>query len=302
DAFERAIGDAARDWEPDVIHAQHLWVTGYAASKTDVPTVETAHGTDLMGFRRYPDWRALALEGTHKAGAVIAISRQVSADAIALYHIPPARVRLILNGFDESVFHPMTVDRAEVLRGFGLTETSRAIVMFVGKLTAFKGVDVLLEAAAIYESALGDVMTVIVGDGELREQLRDQAADLQVKNVHFLGQHPQPQVARLLNAADVSVVPSRVEPFGLVAVEALACGTPVVATSAGGLPDFIDDRVGWLVEAGDSDQLADAVIEAVEGNAKAAKGPVASSFARKHFSWSQKVDEMISVYTEVLAG
>jgi glycosyltransferase involved in cell wall biosynthesis len=301
-AFERAIGDAVEDWKPDLIHAQHLWVTGYAASRTGVPFVATAHGTDLMGFRRYPAWRALALEGTRKADAVIAISHQVAADAMALYDIPPARMRLIFNGFDESIFHPMTVDRAQVLRGFGLTGTPRAIVVFVGKLTAFKGVDVLLEAACAYEPALGEVMTLIVGDGELRDQLPAQAADLGLADVHFLGQHPQPQVARLLNAADVSVVPSRVEPFGLVAVEALACGLPVVATNAGGLPDFIDDRVGWLVEVGDSDQLASAIIAAIERDAKAHKGPVAASFARQRFSWSKKVDEMIGVYREALAG
>jgi glycosyltransferase involved in cell wall biosynthesis len=301
-AFEGAIGDAVAEWKPDVIHAQHLWVTGYAASKTDVPFVATAHGTDLMGFRRYPDWRGLALEGTRQAGAVIAISHQVADDAIALYDIPPARVRLILNGFDGSIFHPMTVDRAEVLRGFGLTGTPRAIVVFVGKLTAFKGVDVLLEAACAYESALGEVMTLIVGDGELREQLPAQAADLHLADVHFMGQHPQSQVARLLNVADVSVVPSRVEPFGLVAVEALACGLPVVATDAGGLPDFIDDQVGWLVEVGDPNQLASAIIEAIERDAKVDKGPVAARLARQRFSWSHKVDEMISVYSEVLGS
>lgn len=301
-AFETAIEAAVDEWRPDVIHAHHLWVTGYVSSKTHVPYVATAHGTDLMGFRRYPAWRQLALEGAHKAGAVIAISRQVADDAIELYDLPPAQVHLIMNGFDESIFHPMALDRGQVLWDFGLKQTPKALVMFVGKLTQFKGVDVLLQAAAIYEPALRDVMTLLVGDGELRAQLESQSADLHLRNVHFLGHHSQPKIAPLLDVADVSIVPSRVEPFGLVAVEALACGTPVVATNAGGLADFVDERVGWLVEVDDPNQLAAAVIEAIKSDAKLDKGPVAARYAREHFSWSQKVDEMIDVYRGVLRG
>lgn len=301
-AFHQAIEAAVIAWNPDMIHAQHLWVTGYAASTTGVPYVATAHGTDLMGFRRYPDWRDIALEGVRGAGAVIAISHQVAVDAMDLFSLPEGRVHLIMNGFDQSIFCPMNLDRADVLHDIGIDVDPEALVMFVGKLTGFKGVDVLLEAAARYEAALGDVLTLIVGDGELREQLEAQARRLDLQGVHFLGQHPQPAIARLLNVADVSVVPSRVEPFGLVAVEALACGTPVIATNAGGLPDFVDERVGWLVDVDSPDQLAGAVVEAIQTGARAHKGPFAARYARQGFSWSQQVDKMLAVYQEVLAG
>jgi len=299
-AFQDAIEAAVRDWSPDVIHAQHLWVAPYAASKTSVPYVVTAHGTDLMGFRRYPDWREISLEGTRLARAVIAISRQVASDAMALYDIPPERVKLIMNGFDESIFHTMNLDRAKVLRSFGIDNLPEVVITFVGKLTSFKGVDVLLEAASIYESRLGDAMTLIVGDGDLHDRLLSQSKSLGLKDVRFLGHQPQPKIARLLNISNLSVVPSRVEPFGLVAVEALACGTPVIATNEGGLVDFVDERVGWLVDVDDPDQLSDAIIEAIRSDAKTNKGPVAASYAIESFSWSQQVDKMISVYREVL--
>jgi glycosyltransferase involved in cell wall biosynthesis len=301
-AFQKAIGAAVQSWKPDVIHAMHLWVTGYAAAATGVPYAATAHGTDLMGFRKYADWRQVALEGVRQAGAVIAISRQVAADAMALYEIPEAKVRLIANGFDESVFHTMELDRSQVLRAFGLEESPGGLIMFVGKLTRFKGVDVLLEAAAVYEAALPGATTLIVGDGELSDELQSQAKDLRLRDVHFLGQHPQPEIARLLNVADVSAVPSRVEPFGLVAVEALACGTPVIATNAGGLVDFVNEDVGWLVDVGDAGGLASAVIEAIETDARSNKGLVAARYARQHFSWSQQVDKILAVYHEVLGN
>jgi glycosyltransferase involved in cell wall biosynthesis len=301
-AFRSAIDDAVADWKPDVIHAMHLWVTGYAATKTGIPTVATAHGTDLMGFKRYAVWRELALEGVRKTAAVIAISRQVRTDTMALYEVPQEKIRLIMNGFDESIFHTMALDRTTVLREFGIGDSPRALIMFVGKLTRFKGVDVLLDAAAIYEAALPEVMTLIVGEGELHDQLRSQAADLHLKQVRFLGQHPQSDIARMLNVSDISIVPSRTEPFGLVAVEALACGTPVVATNAGGLPDFINQDVGWLVNVDDRDGLAQAIIEAVQSGARSTKGPFAADYASQHFAWSQQVDKMLDVYHEVLGG
>jgi glycosyltransferase involved in cell wall biosynthesis len=253
-----------------------------------------------MGFRRYPDWREISLEGTRLARAVIAISRQVASDAMALYDIPPERVKLIMNGFDESIFHTMNLDRAKVLRSFGIDNLPEVVITFVGKLTSFKGVDVLLEAASIYESRLGDAMTLIVGDGDLHDRLLSQSKSLGLKDVRFLGHQPQPKIARLLNISNLSVVPSRVEPFGLVAVEALACGTPVIATNEGGLVDFVDERVGWLVDVDDPDQLSDAIIEAIRSDAKTNKGPVAASYAIESFSWSRQVDKMISVYREVL--
>lgn len=84
-AFQAAIDSAVLDWNPEVTHAQHLWVTGYAAHKAEIPYVVTAHGTDLMGFRIYEDWKAMALEGGQHAQTVIAISKQVARDAIELY-------------------------------------------------------------------------------------------------------------------------------------------------------------------------------------------------------------------------
>jgi glycosyltransferase involved in cell wall biosynthesis len=300
EAFQAVINLAVLDWIPDVIHAQHLWVTAYAAHKTEVPYVVTAHGTDLMGFRKYIDWTEMALAGAEHAQTIIAISKQVASDAIALYGIPEGRVRIVMNGFDENIFHVMPVDRSKIMTRYRVSNETGYLITFVGKLTEFKGVDVLLDAASIYERELGDVTTLIIGDGALRLRLEEHAERLGLKGIRFLGHQPQPEVAEILNSADISVIPSRVEPFGLVAVEALACGTPVVATNEGGLPDFIDERVGALVAVDNAVALANAIISEIRANSKEVKGPFAARYALKDFSWSGQVDKMIEIYEEVL--
>ena len=300
EAFCSAIAKAVVEWKPDVIHAQHLWVTGYAAYATGVPYVSTAHGTDLMGMRKYDAWRTIALEGAEHAFAIIAISNQVAEDTKRLYQVSQERIHIIMNGFNEAIFRVLPIDRKETLARFGIQGEFEYIVCFVGKLTEFKGVDVLLDAAAIYEKDLGNVLTLIVGDGELRDTLENHAYETGLKGVKFLGHQSQDHVAMIFNLTDISVVPSRVEPFGLVAVEALACGTPVVATNEGGLPDFIHDGVGRLVNVADPDGLAKAIMSELRSEAKKSKGPLAAKYALEGFSWSGQVDQMIAVYDETI--
>ena len=141
--------------------------------------------------------------------------------------------------------------------------------------------------------------TLIVGMGGLRDQLGEQAEQNGLKHVHFLGHQTQQTVARINNAADIATFPSRVEPFGLVAIEAMACGTPVVTTNQGGFPDFVNDRVGALVDVDSPDQLAEAIIADID--AKATKGKAAAEYAADGFSWKQKVAEFYELYERVTA-
>jgi glycosyltransferase involved in cell wall biosynthesis len=300
-AWQQAMDQAIAEFHPHIVHANHVWVASYAAHKTGLPYVISCHGTDLMGFKRGPRYRELAHAAAHNAYGIIAISRQVRADAIETYGLPNENVHLIWNGFDAQCFRVLPgLTREAVLAGFGLTAADKPLISFVGKFTRFKGIDVLLKAAAIYEKELPGVQTLLAGHGELWEQMHTLQEELKLRGIHFLGHQPQHKVARLYNVADVSVVPSRVEPFGLVAVEALACGTPVVATNEGGLPDFINESVGALVPVDDPAGLALAIIAEVENGTKQTKGVYASQYALDRFTWSQQVAEMIKLYQGAL--
>lgn len=301
DAWRRHIDEAASTFHPDIIHAHHVWITPYVASETGLPYVISCHGTDLMGFRKGPRYRQYAMRAAQDAHAIIAISRQVQADAVKTYRVSQDKVPLIGNGFGTETFKVLPdVTKASVFEEFGLPAGERPLVSFVGKFAHFKGIDVLLRAAAIYERHLSGVQTVLVGHGELWDEMQALREKLGLENVHFLGHQSQDVLARIFNAADVSVVPSRVEPFGLVAVEALACGTPVVATNAGGLPDFINEDVGALVPVDDAERLAEAIIGEIENDTKQTKGPYANRYAYKHYTWEKQVAKMASLYQEAL--
>lgn len=300
-AWRVHIHQAVSDFQPDIVHAHHVWVTPYVTQETGIPYVISCHGTDLMGFEQGPRYREMALIAARGAHKIIAISRQVQAQAMETYEIPRSQVPLIWNGFGAEHFKILPdATKALVLEEFGLTGAEAPLVSFVGKFTHFKGIDVLLRAAVIYEQHLPGVQTVLVGHGELWDDMHALAQEMGLKGVHFIGHQPQDKVARIYNAADVSVVPSRVEPFGLVAVEALACGTPVVATDEGGLPDFINDDVGALAPVDDPLSLAQAIIREIEQNTKQTKGPYANQYAYQNFTWKSQVDKMITLYEQAI--
>jgi len=298
--FIEITKEVVADFKPDVIHAQHLWITPYAALQTGIPYVITVHGTDLMGFKKDERYHKYALEGAHNASKIITISRQVHNDTLELYRLPEEQLILNPNGFDDGIFKVKDVNKEELFKKFGLDIIPEKLVSFVGKFTDFKGIDLLIKAARKITDEIPEVAFAFAGDGQLMLDMKKLKAELNLGNVHFLGHQIQIDVASLYNAANVSVVPSRIEPFGLVAIEALACGTPVVATFAGGLPDFVNDKVGQLVEMENPEALADAIIEEIRNNTKQTKGKYAVQYALDNYSWNKTLQRVIEIYKGAL--
>ena len=296
-AFEKTILNAVTDFKPDVIHAQHVWLLAWLSGKTGVPYVVTAHGTDLMGYQKGVRFQRYAEDAASGAKRIITISNDNDELVRELFPLSAEKTVYMQNGYDPDRFFPEPITKERIKELFDI-DLRQKLVLFVGKLAHFKGIDVLIEAARLYESeGQGRIVTIIAGDGELAPQLRKQAKDYKLKDVHFLGHLDISQLRELYSSADVSIVPSRREPFGLVAVEALACGCPVIATNQGGLPDIINDKVGALVDVDDAFGLSAAILHELFRPDSTERRKYAAKYAFEEFAQESLMDTLIDIYS-----
>ena len=295
--FEKVIADAVEQYKPDVIHAQHVWLLSWLAVKTGVPCVITAHGTDLMGYQQGVRFQHYANEAAAGAKRIITISNDNDKLVREIFPECAEKTVFMRNGYDPERFYPEPFTAEQIRYTFDI-RLKKKLVFFAGKLARFKGVDVLLEAARLYECEHPDeILTLLAGDGELTDQLKKQAEDFMLGGVHFLGHLDISQLRGLYSMADVCVVPSRREPFGLVAIEALACGAPVIATNQGGLPDIINDDIGALVEVDDAFGLARAIMNELYRPDREERGRRAAKYTLDNYTQDSLMDTLIEIYT-----
>ena len=188
-----------------------------------------------------------ASERSRGADRIIAASDSESETLVEQYRVNPGRIAVAPCGVDTVRFRPMNRERARLALGL---DPSLPVLLFVGRIESLKGIEVLIRAAAEIESRY---QLVVVG-GDERDAARKALLDnLAVEtgitgNVHFLDAVPHDDLPDVFNAADICVVPSYYESFGLVALEAMACSVPVIASRVGGLKETITDgQSGYLV-------------------------------------------------------
>ncbi len=294
-AFKDAIDEEVKEFKPDIIHGQHIWILSSLGAGYDIPLVVTAHGTDLIGHNKSEKFHAYSNKAANEAKKIVTISENNNDLVLSTFASAKGKTVLLKNGYDNNVFYPEACDKKEVLKSLGIDKEYKKVVSFVGKLTEIKGVDVLLNAAKIYED--DDTLTLIAGNGELFESLNDLAKELGLKNVKFLGNQNHQTLRSIYNIADVSTVPSRSEAFGLVAIEALACGVPVVGTNEGGIKDIITEDVGMLVEVDDVNGLAESIKKILNKERVYDREKVAK-YAKDKYSQDTLINELIELYTE----
>ena len=264
----RAALGVLDDWRPDVVHA-HDWLVAHAAKTlkdaTGLPLVATVHATEAgrhQGFLPGPVNRAIhSVEWwlTYEARRVVTCSAYMRDQVRELFLLPHEKVDVVPNGIDIDHWSA-DVARVAALRAT-LAPNGEPLLVFAGRLEYEKGVHTVLQALPRLRRRHPGLRLVIAGAGTHQAELREQVRTLRVgRAVTFMGFLDPDDLAVLAAAADAALVPSIYEPFGMVALECAAAGTPLVVADTGGLREFVDDgATGLRFPPGDHAGLADAV-------------------------------------------
>jgi glycosyltransferase involved in cell wall biosynthesis len=285
-----------------VMHAHWVVPGGLQAALAAgrLPLVVSLHGSDVYVAERHPLIGVGARAVFRRAGWVTACSADLAARAVAL-GARREQTEMLPYGVDTSRFAPSRETRRAVRQRLGIGEAP--LVFSAGRLVRKKGFEYLLAAARPLRDAHPDLRVVIAGEGDLRAEL-DARASSTPGLVTLLGNQSQDEIARLAAAADVIAVPSVHDEAGNVdglpnfALEALASGTPVVATRVGGLPDAISDRVtGRLVPERDAGALAAAMAELLDDSEGSRRlGAAARDHVARTFGWARVAERLVVAY------
>ena len=294
------LQEVIADFRPEVVECQHIWTIPYVVSELGLPYVVTAHHSDQMGYRYDRRIQPYANQAAARARWIFAVSEFSQREVLSLYPgIQAKKVVLLENGYNQRIFYPQQVSRKDALRALRVNDIADLpIITFSGKISRTKGVDILLRANRLVQREQ-KALLLIAGTGRLQDEFSaEEQADFHLENVTFVGHQPQSVVAQLHNLATVSVIPSRSEGFGLAALEAMGCGTPVVATRCGGPEMFV---VGKTVQVGNAEDLAATLVELLAMGPRAARELRQAAFEKaRHFSWPEIVGRRLRYYRQAL--
>jgi D-inositol-3-phosphate glycosyltransferase len=321
-AFSAGVLRAEAQHEPgwyDVIHS-HYWLSGQvgwlARDRWRVPLVHTAHTlakakNESLAVGDAPEPMARLIgeqQVVDEADRLIANTSYEARQLVQWYGANPGRVSAVPPGVDLETFRPGS--RAQARRQVELSE-SDLVLLFVGRLQPLKAPDVLIRAAAMMADADPDIanrLRVIIVGGPSGSGLNDPdalaklAADLGVsESVRFEPPASRESLAVLYNAADLTVVPSHNESFGLVALESQACGTPVVAAAVGGLTTAVaDGRSGVLIDGHDVSDWATVLAVLLRDAPRRQRMGVHARAHAVGFSWQRTTDLLLGAYREAM--
>lgn len=267
-AMIRAAHDLLRSWRPEVVHAHDWLVTHPAIAIADllgVPLVATMHATEAG---RHSGWLSQALNQqihsvewwlANRADALVTCSAAMRTEVAQLFDLEPTDIAVIHNGIETDGWRVGAREIADMRRRYGRTDVP--LLLFFGRLEWEKGVQDLIAALPKIRALHPGARLVVAGKGRQEAELVATARKHRVRRaVEFVGHLSDRELRAALAAADAVVLPSRYEPFGIVALEAAAAGAPLVASTAGGLGEVVvDGRTGVSFPPGDVPAIANAV-------------------------------------------
>lgn len=304
------LADIDAQGDVDAIHANY-WLSGVAGHaikhQLDLPLVSTFHTLARVKAETGDPEPQLRVDAESKvigcSDAILASSTAEAAQLVSLYHAAPDRVEIVPPGVDHAFFSPGDRNGARQALRIG----DHPVLLFVGRIQPLKGLDVAVRA--MDELDRDDAQLVVVGGPSGREgreeyeRCRKLAAELGVaERVRWVDPQPHHLLSTYYRAADVVMVPSRSESFGLVALEAAACGIPVVAAAVGGLRTLVEHgRTGFLVDGREPRAFAAYANEILANPTMAAAMGARAHDRARNYTWSTSAARLRRLYGDLTA-
>ena len=288
---------------PDIVHAQGSFApysTAAALVRNKYPTLLTMHGILAKELKFHKGINFIFILFIHKPNERYVVSKISNIIVVSLYvknvisDMTESQIYVIQNGIDFEDIHNVQPHKS----------IEYPSILFVGGLSKVKGIDTLLNAVPIIRKKILNLCVYIAGSGPEENKLKELVKELNIEeNVNFLGYISENEKYSYYKSADVCVFPSRYEPFGIVLLEAMACGKPVVASNVGGIPFFVEEgKAGLLFESGNVEDLADKIMTILKNEELREKMGEAGRERAKEFTWDKVAERTVEVYKEILKG
>ncbi len=295
----RQVDRLREEFPFEMIHAYFGYPDGVVAAKLaaryNVPFIITEQASWIPWMNNYPRVRRQAVWAASQCAFHVAVSN-FARQTIAHFTGETNKLRIVHNGADVDIFTPLGENE----------KPNPNQILCVGFMRHVKGIDILLQAMHQMVKHNSQLKLVLVGGGfyhnsQTEEQnLQEMSQKLGLsKNVEFAGIKTPSEVAQYMRESTLLVLPSRTETFGAVLVEALACGTPVVATKCGGPEDIVNDTVGRLVPKENPEALANAILEVI-GERQKFESVKLRDYALNNFTWEQIAIQMVDLYGKAI--
>jgi len=300
--FEKKIATVISDI--DVIHA-HDWLVAISAINAKYflkkPLIATIHSLEIGRVGSLSNPLSIVIDNiewwlTYEAKFVITTSNFMKNQLIEHFRLPPDKIFVISNGIDEDEFK-LEINKEEIKSSLGFSKENK-LIGFVGRITEQKGVRYFIQAIPHILNYHKDARFIIIGDGWQIDEMKDLAKKLNVEwATKFRGYVRDEELKKILKSLDVIVIPSIYEPFGIIALEAMVSGVPIVASNVGGLAEVIEDGIdGLKVPPKDPLAIARAVNKYLEDEVFRNKIIYNARNKSKLFSWSKIAEKTLEVY------
>lgn len=262
--------------------------------KPSVPLIYTVHHTyyqqaDFIPGQRWKKILYLLEKRSYKfSDYLVSVSPSTQRILLRHYHVNKNRCEVIPNGVDKKRFFPIEINKIP------------NSIFFLGRLEKRKGIDYLIKTIPLVKAQIKDIQLFIGGDGILKDDLKSYIKNNQLgENIHFLGMLSDEAVNQWYNRVSIAVIPSIFEGFGLTAIEAMSCGTPVIASNVDGLCDVIEDGVnGMLFEYGNKEDLCGKIVFLLHNEYVQKQLSINGKKCTNEYDWETATKSVIGKYNK----